>query len=300
MACELASLTARALRWRVLLSGLAPVSLGQSFNYMMIGYLANAVLPARAGEVIRAALLGARREVSKSAVFATVVVERLFDVLSLLVFVGILVAALPLPPAVAGSILVGEASALAAAAVLVWAARSGRDPARFLPGFLPFALRARAAGMLRGFVQGLASLQSGRQLWQAAGWSLVSWGIFAASIWLLLQAAGLGALPWYATPFLIVVTNLGSAIPSSPGFVGGYHFLVVYALALWAVPAGQALAFAVVSHGLNYLGVLVLGAYALWHENLALRQLREASSQPAPGAGAETAEPLPGTGTDPA
>jgi uncharacterized protein (TIRG00374 family) len=270
----IASLVVRALRWRTLLAPLAPAPLADALSYTLIGYLVNNVLPFRLGEPSRAVLLGEKLGTSKAGVFATVVVERLLDVLSLLSFVVVLLAMLDLPPVVRGSILAGEAVAVAAVLALGVLAWQGRSLERLVPHFVRGTIRSRLVALLDGFVQGLQVLKSGRQLLAATAWSLLAWTLFAVSVSCFLLASGLDDLPWYASLLVVVVTNLGSAIPSSPGFVGGYHFLAVFALAFWSVPKGDALSFAILVHGVDYVVITGLGILALWRENIAFGSLR--------------------------
>jgi uncharacterized protein (TIRG00374 family) len=268
------SLVARALRWRTLLAPLAHTPLSDAFSYTVIGYLVNNVLPFRLGEAIRAGLLGEKLRASKTSVFATVVVERLLDVLSLLVLVAMLLVTLDLPSVIRSSVLLGEAIAAVAALALCLLARQSGDLGRLIPHFIPEAIRARLLALLAGFVQGLRVLRSGRQILACVVWSLLSWGLFSASVAFFLHASGLDELPRQAPLLVVVVTNLGSAIPSSPGFVGGYHFLAVFSLSYWSVARGDALSFAILVHGINYVVVTGLGALALWRENIAFYQLR--------------------------
>jgi uncharacterized protein (TIRG00374 family) len=268
------TLLARALRWHALLAPLAHTPLSDAFSYNVIGYLINNVLPFRLGEAIRAGLLGEKLRASKTSVFATVVVERVLDVLSLLVLVAVLLVTLDLPSVVQGSVLLGEAIAAVAALALCLLAWQGEDVSRLIPRFMPEVMRARLLALLAGFVQGLQVLRSGRQILACLVWSTLSWGLFSASVTLFLHASGLGELPWQAPLLVVVVTSLGSAIPSSPGFVGGYHFLAVFSLSFWSVARGDALSFAILVYGINYVVVTGLGALALWRENIAFRQLR--------------------------
>lgn len=269
------SLVTRALRWRVLLTPLVCVSAADVFSYTMIGYLANNVLPMRLGEIVRAGLLGEKLRASKSGVLATVIVERALDVLSLLAFVVVLLIVLDIPMIVRASIVLGETAALVVILILSVLARQDKDPERWVPHFVPEQVRIRLIVAIDGFVQGLRVLTGVSQVLAAVAWSSLAWGLFAASVILFLRAAGLSGLPWYASLLVIIVTNLGSAIPSSPGFVGGYHFLAVYSLGFWQVPKSDALSFAILVHGVNYVVVTGLGALMLLRENIAFSSLRQ-------------------------
>jgi uncharacterized protein (TIRG00374 family) len=273
------SLVARAFRWQALLTPFAHTPFSDACSYTLIGYLVNNVLGLRLGEVVRAGLLGEKSHTSKSSVLATVVLERLLDVLSLLGLVAILLVMLDLPPIVRDSILLVEAMAVLIVILLGVMAWRGGDIGHLLPGFLPSKLYARLSALLVSFAQGLRVLKSGKDVLIATAWSLLSWILFAGSTLLFMMASSLSRLPWYAALLVVVVTNLGSAIPSSPGFVGGFHFLVVFSLKLWAVPQGDALGFAVLVHGVDYVVVTMLGVVALLRENIAFRQLRRRAQE---------------------
>ena len=182
---------------------------------------------------------------------------------------------LELPVVARDSILAAEVVALLVMLALCVVAWRGIDLDRMVPRFIPQPLRSRLQAVGADFVQGLQALRSSRQALMAVTWSLVAWGLFAVSVALFLRASGLDGLPWYAPLLVIIVTNLGSAIPSSPGFVGGFHFLAVAARAFWSIPKSEALGFAILLHGLNYVLVTALGALALWREGIAFGQLRK-------------------------
>ncbi len=166
-------LVVRGQRWQALLAPLGHLTVRDAFAYVNIGYMANNLLPLRAGEVIRAVLLGEKKGISKSAVLATVVVERLLDILSLAALTVIVMFAMPIPPLLKQTaVAFGGVSCLAAAG-LWWAAghpftadtqRSESSPeserGRYLVGSKPTGLLQKVLRLCRSFVGGLAALRS--------------------------------------------------------------------------------------------------------------------------------------------
>jgi uncharacterized protein (TIRG00374 family) len=246
------------------------------FAYSQIGFLANNLLPLRAGELLRAVLLGQRHAISKSAVLATIAVERVLDVLCLLLFASVLAPVMEMPQMVKQSILfIAGVGISAVAALWVLSSREAlieRLMRRVLI-VVPSPLRERVADFVTAFTQGLQALQSGGRLLLLLALSLLAW-LFVLFEFLFMFICFDVTLPWYAGVFVLVVLNVGIAIPSSPGFIGVYHFLVVTALSVFGVSKAEALSIALVTHGLCFIINNLLGFAFLWRENVAFGQLR--------------------------
>jgi uncharacterized protein (TIRG00374 family) len=276
----LANLIVRAVRWHVLLTPVCRLPLFDVFGYSEIGYMANDLLPLRAGELIRAVAVGRRHNVSKTAVLATVAVERVLDVLSLLAFVLVLTPFMDMPEVIRRSILGVEIVAVLAVATLWVMSRQEERTERFanrISLVFPRPLRARAVNVLVAFATGLQALRSGRRMTVLVGASVLAWVLVLYEILFILKAFDL-ALPWYAGAFTIVVLNLGIAIPSSPGYVGVAHYLIVLALSVFAVSQTEALGVALVTHGLSFVINVALGLAFLWRASIAFRQLGDWAS----------------------
>jgi uncharacterized protein (TIRG00374 family) len=272
-----------AIRWRALLLPAARVSVGDTFSFIMIGYLANTVLPLRLGDVARAALLGRRCRVSASLVFGTVVLERVLDIVTILGLALVLALVIDLPPMVRGGLTSFAAAALVAMVGLVLLAYNERR----LPG-LPAQLgpwagsevAVRLAGLVSRFAAGLQVLRDARQAGLVLLLSALPWAIAGAGTICWVLAFHL-PVPWYAGLFVLVVINLGGAIPSSPGAIGVYHYLAVLAVSVWEVDKSAALGYAIATHGLNLVLTTLLGLALLWRENLDLVDLRSVEYAPA-------------------
>jgi glycosyltransferase 2 family protein len=264
-----------AFRWRLLLSSTAELSVKDTFSYIMIGYLANIVFPLRMGEVARAVLLGRRHGIKASVVFGSVVLERTLDVLTILVLALFVSFMMNIPPVVRAGMITFAVAGLAAFVALFFLARNGNrvlNSLGRLSGFAPGTLAARLAMLAARFAEGLATLRDGRELGSVLCLSALAWAIAGTATISYIAAFHLDA-PWYAGFFVLTVTNLGSAIPSSPGFIGVYHYLAVLALSVWIPDKSEALGYAIGTHGISVLVNILLGCTCLAREGIALQSI---------------------------
>lgn len=272
-----------AFRWRVLLSASALLQVGDTFSYIMIGYLANTVLPLRLGDVARAALMGKRRNLGASLVLGSVMLERTLDVLTVLALALALSLIVDIPPVVRAGMTTLAGSALVALTGLFLLARNeDRLPGLVvrLPGFIPRTPSERVAGLVARFAGGLRTLRDGRQLGQALLLSGLAWALAGAGTICWVAAFHL-PVPWYAGLFVLAVINLGGAIPSSPGAIGVYHYLAVLALSVWVTDKSVALGYAIATHGVSIAVNVILGTAALWRSGLGFGQLSRLEDQSA-------------------
>lgn len=267
----------RALRWRLLLAPLTPSRAEGLFSALMVGYAANSLLPAHLGEFLRAYVASRRNPgLSASAAFATIVVERILDVIFLTAVMGLVVIVHPFPDwlVMSGWILLGASTALSA--LLLFGKRQEARATAFLGTLarpLPPRAREKLAQLPRRFFSGVVPLGKPSRYAAAAVLSFAIWLGYAAMNHACLEAFGLVAaygLPWTAGPVVLVFTTLSVVVPSTPGYVGTYHVLCQLALAFFGVPPSEALSFAVVSHLVNIVPVVLLGLACAQREGVAL------------------------------
>jgi uncharacterized membrane protein YbhN (UPF0104 family) len=132
--------------------------------------------------------------------------------------------------------------------------------------------------MVEQFTNGILPLRRARVLMAVTGWSFASWLLAGLAMLWWAKAFHLG-VPWYGGLFVVIVVNLGAAIPSAPGYVGVYHFLAVFALSVWVSDRDAALAFALSTHAINLILNVGLGAWYLLQRGLSLRNLRAADAR---------------------
>lgn len=263
-----------AVRWRALLAPAPGLRVRDTFAYICIGYLANTVLPLRLGELARATWIGRKKGLGVSRALGSIAVERVFDLLAVILVTLLLTLLVRIPPIVQAGLASMIGAALVAFVGLL-ALALNEQRLRRLTGLLarvmPRPVADRVAAMASGFASGAAATRRPATLAAVAGLSLGLWAIGGTATLLWVRAFNFDA-PWFAGFLVLVVVNLGSAIPSSPGYVGVYHAAAILALSLW-VPKEPALAYALVTHALNMLANVLLGSYFLVREGVGLKGL---------------------------
>jgi uncharacterized protein (TIRG00374 family) len=268
----------RAARWRVILAPSKEVSTGRLFPPLIIGFAVNNLLPARIGEFARAYLLGEKEGISKSLSFATVVVERILDGLTLIFSLFVVSRLFTLPGwgrkmGLLSVLFFG--GALAFLFLLLYGKEQTSRVVKRLATPLGFA--DRATQVADSFMGGAEALRRGHLVPGLVLLSTLVWSCETTSYLFLTLAFPISFSPLtrvVAALFVMVVTNLGVLIPSSPGHIGTFHFFAMSALAVFGAARETALSYAVVSHAMQYLLVTGLGLFFLWRENLSLLRIR--------------------------
>lgn len=261
----------RAYRWHILLRPVEDLSPRQVFPIMLVGYAANNVLPLRTGELVRAWALGQRYQVRKTAALATIAVERLFDGLTMLLFVGGAATVIGLTSELQHVALIAAAVfavALVGLGVLL-AGGAWRDRLlRLVLTPLPDALAKRVERMAESFLSGLGVLSRRGDLAVVIVTSIVAWSIEASVYWTVAQAFG-APLSTAMSPAGALLTtaigNLATLVPSGPGFVGTFEAGILLAVnGALGVGRGLALSYAVLLHALLWLPVTIWGGIEWW------------------------------------
>ncbi|MCJ7523637.1 MAG: flippase-like domain-containing protein, partial [Candidatus Aminicenantes bacterium] len=275
------SLVLRSLRWHYLLAPLQKVKIGGLFTSLTIGYMANTFLPAHLGEFVRAWHLQKKTGIAASSVFATIVMERLIDVFSLLLLLAVSLMVFPFPGWVqkSGGIMLALVAALSV--LLLWMKKYQLKTmalsARLLR-LLPASMAAKIKGLLEQFLNGVTALKRPAHYLAVGVLSLLIWVCYILTMQLLFIAFAFAVryqLPWSAALVVTVVTTISVVVPSSPGYVGSFHYLCQLALGLFAIPKGPALSYAIVLHAVSIYPLFFLGLFFLFREKLSLKSLRE-------------------------
>jgi uncharacterized protein (TIRG00374 family) len=284
MLCAVGQYGLRALRWGVLLRPFrAGIPFRSLWNFSLIGFMISYLLPGRLGEVARPVLLAEKEDIRKSQALATVVNERLFDLLTVLLMLALYLAAaggapspllrrlrlaalllLPLVAAVFALIALANSPRFAARTEGVVNRLCRLLPARWRPAVSAFALN---------FVRALRLDLRRRDLAAVAGYSLLHWGLIAFSYWLLLRGFAVTVSPVHAVPLLAVIF-VAAAVPT-PGMAGSLDLASTYALVgLYAMSEKAAMAFTLLFHFLVLAVPIALGLIALWQEGLGFGVIR--------------------------
>lgn len=235
----------KSIRWQLLLKPVATASFREVFPAIMIGYSGNVMFPAQLGELARTYVLGKRLGIKNSPILATIVLERLFDILSvLLLFLLVLFTSikefpfLKIPSYVFGALFLGVASLLVLA---VYKNDMFMALCSICSRMLPRRVRSYLLFQMEQGVAGLQILRNPRQLSMVLAISLVLWFVMAFSTYIVLAAMEID-VPFQAAMVVLVFVILGLSLPTSPGFIGTIQLSFVIALAPYGIGSESAVA----------------------------------------------------------
>jgi hypothetical protein len=269
---------ARTWRWHYLLRPLQKVPLRRLFPIVAIGYMGNNIYPARAGEVLRAYILRRKEGIPFTASFATILVERVFDGVVMLLFVFVNLpelAQLTSASGFVGSIqqlaLVGTAAFVGVLLVFLLAAMFPRRTMAVvvwsIARFVPQAWRPRVEPITARFLDGLTSLRSPRDALMVFVTSVVVWLLETGKYWFVMHA-----FPFEVSFFALMLMNgivtLATTIPSAPGYVGTFDAPGIALLSAYGVPQALAAGYTLVLHAALWLPITLVGAWYMTRESL--------------------------------
>jgi hypothetical protein len=298
----------RVQRWSYIVRTAKPVSFRHLFSSTQIGFLANFTLPARLGELIRAIVLARLAHLPVSKCFAFVALDRVTDLFGLLAVILVAVlafrpeAGIQLPEGInipewgqrlLGPDVVNQAAmgfvvlmlgVLGAFVLLYLNQRLALRISDAVVGVVSKKLAERVHDMLQHFADGLHVFRSVGDMSKSLFFSLLTW---------FLAILGMGAaayafvpdIPWY-TPFLMVTfLSVAITLPGAPGFIGQFHFGIMFGLYI-SVPTVEpdvAKAVAILAHIFNLIPVALTGLYCLLREQMGLLELQRETEEVAPG-----------------
>jgi uncharacterized protein (TIRG00374 family) len=287
MLLVLLSLWIRSVRWRYLLGPVKKIRLSSLYAATMIGFMANNLLPARLGELVRAYAIGVKERISKSSSLATIVVERILDGFTLLFFLAVILVlySLSFPGwlrTAAYFTLAFYVIALIVLVLLRLRSDTALRAARLFVRPLPERFGHVVIKLLYAFIDGLRILHSAHDVFVSSLLSLLIWLPHAAIIYLLLISFDI-TIPVYASFLLLVSLGIGVMVPSAPGFVGTIQFVCVAVLSLFSVSKGEALSFSLVYHACIYLPVTAIGLVYFFVEGMSFRDIQKSIGPGADG-----------------
>jgi len=280
----------RAYRWQYLLAPIGATHFMAAFETTVIGFAANFLLPARAGEVLRPYLLSRREHLSATAAFATVILERVLDTVTVLLLFAVFVLfttpeTLSADPHLfaqvkTGGLIAGAAAVAGLAVFFVLAGhpeRLGRAALR-IERILPPRLARIVAEFVETFAQGLAVMRQPARLAVSLVLSVPLWMSIAAGIWLTSRAFHM-TFSYLGSFLVMTLLVVGVAVPT-PGAIGGFHAMYQIAVTkFFGVPTDRAVGAAIVLHALSFVPVTILGLAFMAREGLSLGRMRELAAE---------------------
>ncbi len=271
----------RAFRWHYLMAPVKRIETRSLFSALLIGYMGNSFLPAHLGEFIRAYVIGKKKDISGATVMASIIVERILDVLALLILMGVTILVFPFPDWVRKSGYLFLIAVLVLALLMIglkkYPEKSGRLVARFTR-FLPGGLGEKIDAAFQSLIEGIMPLIKRNHYLKVFILTALIWFCYAAALYIVFFCFDFVAkyhLTWMASLVLLVMTTIGILVPSSPGYIGVYHFLCQVSLGFFAVPKGEALTYAFVLHGINFFPIIVVGLILVFVTNVNIRNFRK-------------------------
>ncbi len=284
----------RAFRWKFMLAPIKDVKFKNLLAGTCVGFMANNVLPARLGEFVRAYSLSSQdKDISKSASLATIFVERMiFDLVALLLIFGSIMlfsdnlqSQLETDLEFGTKIIYGARFAIAVALIGIVSMlivahkpeRIGQMMSKYL-FFLPQKIRNMIVSIVDKFADGLKFLTDIKAVLAVGAQTLLLWIFMGLSNYFVFMTFGFD-IPFEATFVLLVVVSILIMAPSTPGFIGVYHYGVVVSLGLYGISGEEAGACALVLHATQYIVITLMGFYFLKKEHLSLKELEETAEK---------------------
>ncbi len=261
-----ATLFLRAFRWRILLTAEGQVDVSTAFWATSAGYFGNNFLPARAGELVRTFMISSRCGLNSAYVLATALSERVADAIALVVISSLVLLMLPAQPGwLASAARPFAILGLAGVLMIALLPRMESIARRLLQSLpLPEGFRLKLILAMEHGLRGIRAFHDGKRLTGFLALTIVIWCMDAAGTVIGGSALGL-AIPLPVAFLLIAGLGLGSALPSTPGYVGIWQFVAVSVLTPFGFSRTDAIAYILVAQALQYAVIGVCGALGFLH-----------------------------------
>lgn len=268
---------AKGMRWRALISDVKPISKMRVFALFHVAQMINLSLPALTGQAARIVMLAKQENLSKTFCFTTVVMEVLFDGISLIVLMYAASFIFAFPDWVREAEIYAAIGVGVCLSILIILMRNERG----LQYFGKTIIRRRfpksyekSQKWMSSISSGLASLRSGRGIFQVSFYSILVWLFHISISVMLIQAFNLDVPAW-AGIVVVIVNSFLLLVPISPGNLGSFQIVVIWALSLFSVPHSEAAAFSIVLHFMDIAPVFLIGLCFLLTSHVTFRKLRE-------------------------
>jgi uncharacterized protein (TIRG00374 family) len=294
---------ARAWRWHYLLRPLKAIPTAKMFPIVTIGYMGNNIYPARAGEVLRAYVLRREEGVAVSASLATIVIERIFDGVVMLMFVFFNLGALARltnDSGLAGSIqavaLWGTLAFSVALGLFLLAAMFPHQSLnlyhRMAAPRLPGRVRERVSKLVVSFWSGLESLRSPRNVLMVFVTSVVIWLLETGKYWFVMHAFDFSGYTggFFGLMLMNGIVNLATTIPSAPGYVGTFDTPGIAVLSAYGLDPAIAAGYTLTLHAALWLPITLLGAYYMARAGLKWDRVQAEAGEWRAEGGSQTSE----------
>ena len=266
----------RSYRWGIIMKPIMKIDQFSLFSVTSVGFLAVIAIPARIGELARPYLISTKTGISMSSAVGTIMVERVFDALTVLTVFFIVILFTPLPPWLIRGSLIFLSGVLALLGLMIFLILRKESSLKILSAVIklfPVKWHSKLTGLIDRFVDGFKIISHQRNMCYLVFLSILIWVIDAVAMYILFFAFDI-ELPLSAAFVLMTVIILGIAIPAAPGFVGNWHFFCVLGLGLFGIDRTGALTYAIVLHFLSIGIIVILGLAFLPFNRFSLSDIK--------------------------
>ncbi len=273
----------RAVRWHYLLIPEKRIPLSSLYPATIIGYMANNLLPARLGEFVRAYVLARKEGLQMPTVFASLVIDRLFDGFTVMLILLFTLFTLKLPQGMADAEMAlktgGIVTFILYAGIIIFLLLLKRQTMRTLhwTGVLlkpfPQKFSERIIRSLGSFISGIRISSKGGHVSAVLISSLLIWIFCIIPVYSVLLGFGI-KLPVAASMFILVLLVFAVMVPASPGYIGTYHYACFKGLSAFGVPESTAVTVALVIHAVGFFPVIMAGLYYVWKSKMSFNELQ--------------------------
>lgn len=273
----------RTWRWDYMLRPLKHIPVNDLFPVVVIGYMGNNIYPLRMGELLRSYVLSRREDVSVGASLGTVVVERVFDGLVMLIFVFVGLPFIPFPGNYQFLVTIASLAFFGALVIFfILAAMPDRSlslATTIFGWFLPERVSGPLLSFTEKFLDGLKSLRDFRNVLMIFFTSVIIWLFETVKYWFVMQAFDFGdvMVPFFGLMLMNGVVNLATTLPTAPGYVGTFDGPGIAVLVAYGVAQPVATAYTLVLHIALWLPVTLLGGFYMVREGLSWSDMTKAS-----------------------
>lgn len=272
----IASVIVRAMRWKLILLPLHVFPLNPLYKSTMIGYFGNGVLPFRLGELLRAYAISRSHFISSSAAFGTILLERLLDLIGLVVLMAFVAFFSPLMEwsetilygliffTVGGFIFIiwlGKSHSNFHEKVIYWKIFQGKAAQKILH-------------IINNIFQGLTSIRQTKHTGGLIFYTVALWFMYFVCTYSVVLATQID-ISWIGSCIVLIATTLAISIPSAPGYVGTYHAAAVYVLVnIFNASVGESQAFSVLIHAIGYIPLVVIGFIYFLQSSIHFKEIK--------------------------
>ena len=264
----------RSVRWSYLFLPVKKLSAKELFSSLIMGFAANNIFPMRFGEVVRAYIVGKKFNISKSASFATIVLERIMDGIGILILLGISIPFLPkMPPwtkkIILVSILMFIVPFIVAAVMII---RKHSFNWMLKASCIKKNLGEMLISKVNKFITGFEIIKDTRNFFMVVVLTLFVWFCETMNVFFLVRVVGIN-LSVFLSVFVLFVVVIGVAIPAAPSSIGTFEFFFVGGLIFFGVTKEQALAGGLVIHCVGFIIIILTGAYFFVKEGITYKEI---------------------------